>query len=315
MRRRCASPDSGRLICWHVGCRGRGSSKGRAALTRHATPSSPYGCSRSCRIRSLGLDCPHVLIDELVLHLWRRGLPHVSVGLIRASRLLSSVSVVLRFDLCFSFRPASLCSFGELDTMNILKVESSLLCRFERRGTPWKWVWALCCFSAVQGLNAFAHMFHPVASFEGLIHPPGSRQLRIAQADGTVPSRGEGPIVLERITLNGSISGLSRWARQCSSHLSSPRIHSSQRKHSSAGPYSFSRWFLWDVYICLLAIMDKISQLAPSPHVAYALQTMKGATNLSCFRSMPVTRQWHFFGSKPGQKATSVSCLHRAIIS
>ncbi len=56
---------------------------------------------------------------------------------------------------------------------------------------------------------------------------------------------------MRRSHWTGSVSGLSKWSRQCSSHWSSPRIHSSQRKHSSAEPCSFSRCFLWHMYTCL----------------------------------------------------------------
>lgn len=115
---------------------------------------------------------------------------------------LYSGDVVLRLGLCFIVRPTSLYPFGEFDTVNILKVKSSLLRGFERCRTPRQWMGALDRFRTVQGLNALGQTLHPGASFEELIHSSGGRHVRIAQADGTVPSGSEGPAVDERVTLN-----------------------------------------------------------------------------------------------------------------
>lgn len=115
---------------------------------------------------------------------------------------LYSGDVVLRLDLCFIVRSISLYFFEEFDTVNILKVKSSLLRGFERCRTSRQWVRTLDRFRTVQGLNALGQMLHSGALFEELIHSSGGRHVRIAQADETVLSGSESLVVDERVTLN-----------------------------------------------------------------------------------------------------------------
>ena len=153
----------------------------------------------SWRVTSLGQERSHVLVDKRKIQIGR-SLPYVQF--VRLSTLLYSVGGILHLDLGFAVRPAALYPFSELDTVNILKVKSSLLRGFLRYWTPQQRVRTLSRVRAIEGLNALGHTFHPGASSQELIHPSASRHFRIAQAERIVASGSEGPTVGKMVTLN-----------------------------------------------------------------------------------------------------------------
>jgi hypothetical protein len=86
--------------------------------------------------------------------------------------------------------------FGELDAMNILKVEFHLQDGWESLDTFRSRMWAFGGFAAVQLLDVVVNIASPSFSVEELIYSCGGGKRRIPQTERAIPGAGEGAAVL-----------------------------------------------------------------------------------------------------------------------
>ena len=143
------------------------------------------------RLRRLIHEFTHELGPRVELHVW-------VVIFSLSGRLLSSRH-------CFHFAAGSppFGPFGELDAMDILKVEFHLQYGWEGVDAFSSRMCAFGHFATVKHLDRSVNMCLPFLSVEELLHSCGSWKCRISQAEGVVSRAGEGSAVDERITLDG----------------------------------------------------------------------------------------------------------------
>jgi len=94
-------------------------------------------------------------------------------------------------------------AFGEVDAMNILKVEFHLQNGLESVDAFQPWMGAFGRFAIVQPLDVSIDMCFPFFSVEELLHPCRSWKCSIPQTERAIPRAGKGSAVDKRIALNG----------------------------------------------------------------------------------------------------------------
>jgi hypothetical protein len=116
----------------------------------------------------------HCLVHESILDRRREAAAQALLGLIPASTLLRSACADLRVGLCSRVGPVFLRSLGELDAVDVLKVEPSLQRELPRRhGTPQER--AVWCARAIPALDTVGHVVYPHPSFKKWRHALASR--------------------------------------------------------------------------------------------------------------------------------------------
>jgi hypothetical protein len=139
------------------------------------------------------------LIHELVRKLGPHIDLHVRVVILGLSGPLSSS----RHSVHFAAGSTPFDPFGELDAMDILKVEFHLQYGWEGVDAFSSRMCAFSRFATVKHLDVSVNMCFPFFSVEELLHPRGSWKSYISQAERAISRAGEGSAIDERIALDG----------------------------------------------------------------------------------------------------------------